>query len=178
MLLFLGLVTGTAIWLLVTTTEGFFGNLLALAIGGWILRDFAAEPYPRIRVFPYYEGRLPDADTYSHGHHLARNWGRLVRLGEASAAPGLSHFGFEDPLYGEEQVWHDPLLGLHSVRQTLRLVRQNPDCVDNVDGVCADLERLERALCLAHRKDLRFSLLVSATLGGNALMWEMRGGWP
>lgn len=158
--------------------EGRVLNCLGALMCGAIVYSFYRDwDCCRIRVFPYFDEPL-EADTFLHGHALARNWGRLEDLSRKNHLPSLSRFGFADPLRGEERKWWSAKEGVTSVQGLLRAVRAAPHLFDDAAQVCDDLERLERAFVLAHTRGARFALLVEVGNGTNSLAWEQRGGYP
>jgi len=129
-----------------------------------------------VRIIPMYEQRLAGAETFLIGHALARNWGHLDQLATAQAVRPLSDFGFNDPLVGEQVIWHSAVEVLPTVRTLIAEVAKRPAVVDTHDAVTSELKRWEHAFALAQEQNIRLALLVEIGGGTSGQVWEIRKG--
>lgn len=155
--------------------------LLALAgvvyMGVAFVRE-AIRSSREVRIIPYYHRPLPEADTYLSGVALARNCRHLDRLARARGVRAISDFGFNDPRWGEQVVWHDAKTGLPTITALLQAVAEEPDAVDDAPAVSAELEKIRHAFEHASTSGIRFAFLVEIGSGTSGQVWEVRGGYP
>ena len=155
------------------------GTLLGLGLVGLLgfgLVMGILGSYRAVRIFPYYDQRLPGADTYLSGRFLARNCLRLDALAEARGLKSISGFGFNDALCGEPILWHDAGEGLATIAGLIEAVRETPGATDDDDAVLAELEKIRHAFHLAQRQGVRFGFLLEIGNSTSAQVWEIRRG--
>lgn len=140
-------------------------------VRGWIRSS------REVRIIPYYDRPLPQADTFLSGLALARNCLHLDRLARARGVRAISDFGFNDPLRGEQVVWHDAKTGLPTITALLRAVAEEPDAVDDAAAVSGELEKIRHAFERASTSGIRFAFLVEIGSGTSGQVWEVRGGY-
>lgn len=110
-----------------------------------------------VRVVPYFEKPMGDAPAFAGGAALARRAEALDRLALAAGVTPLSGFGFADDDAGEKLVWHEPALGLATVRALALQVAPHDA------GLRRDLELLADVLGRAAARRIRFALLLRTT---------------
>ena len=169
---------------LVATVLGLWlGMSLVAAIGGaffalhlcWIYGGLRAGSI--IRILPYFDKAVPEADTFTHGRALARNSRQLDALAEANGWPPLSAFGFNDDLLGEKVIWHPPSQGLQTVRGLLDHLTGHPeDCTEPL-RVLSDLEVVRDALAAAEKRGAQFCFLLRTGDSWSGQEMEMRHGY-
>jgi hypothetical protein len=131
----------------------------------------------RVRIIPYYDQCLPEADTFLSGHALARNCLHLDRLAEEKQLKTISAFGFNDGALGETVVWYDAAHGLPTIYGLLDAVKAAPESVDDVAAVVSDLQRIRKALEAASAKEIRFAFLLELGDGTSGWIWHLRKGY-
>ena len=167
-----------------------FGYVLWLGLGGtwqWVGLAFAVfllvsfiygdiSGRRAVRIIPYYDKPLAEADTFLSGQALARNCLHLDRLAEERGLKSISAFGFPDALRGETVVWHEAGSGLPTITGLLEAVAAYPNAVDDAAAVVADLEKIKFAFEAAAPQGIRFAFLVEVGNSTSAHVWEIRKG--
>lgn len=164
----------TIVWQSAGTWQ-WIGLGLALLLFGGVLY-MGIQSVRAVRIYPYYDQRLPGAETYLHGQALARNCLRLDALAKVHGVKSISEFGFADPLAGETRPWHAAAEGLATIDALLSAVNENPESVDDATRVLRELEIIREAFTLALQTGVRFAFLLELGDGTNAQVWEIRQG--
>ena len=176
--LFFTLCTGGFVWVISQGVAGpgsWAGLTLAVLLTGAVLYG-AVVSICEVRLFPYYDQRLPGAETYLGGQAIARNCLRLDQLAKHRDVKAISEFGFADPLAGETRPWHAAAEGLATVEALVAGVKANPKTVDDPGRVLRELELIRDAFVLAQKAGVRFAFLLELGDGTNAQVWEIRQG--
>jgi len=134
-------------------------GLLLLAIAGFgaFLCTRTIRALVFVRIVPYFEKSLGDAQPFAAGVELARRAERLDRLATEAGATPLSNFGFNDDFVGQAVTWHEPALALATIRAVL------PKVAETELALRRDLELLSEALNRAAARRIRFALLLRTT---------------
>jgi hypothetical protein len=163
------------LWFEVGGIGQWLGLSLTLFLAGTVIVS-AINSVRLVRIYPYYDQRLPGAETYLSGYAIARNCLRLDALAQARGVKSISEFGFADPLADETRPWHEASAGLASINAILDAVQDKPDSVDDAARVLRELELIRDAFVLAQRAGVRFAFLLELGDGTNARVWEIRQG--
>lgn len=177
-LAFFGLFVAGFIFTIVQQSAGIWqwvGLALALLLFSGML-CLGIQSVRAVRIYPYYDQRLPGAETYLHGQALARNCLRLDALAKARGVKSISEFGFADPLAGETRPWHAAAEGLVTIRALLSAVHDHPESVDDAPRVLRELEIIREAFTRAQQAGVRFAFLLELGDGTSAQVWEIRQG--
>ncbi len=95
-----------------------FGDVIVF-LGFFVSLSEVSCVLNRGQVVPYFERPVGGIDTFCHGQSLLRNLADLERLAEEIGVSPLSAFGWHDDMRGETVVWHDPAVGLKTVKALL-----------------------------------------------------------
>ncbi len=130
------------------------------------------------RIFPYYEKKLPEAETFLRGKSLARNFTQLCRICELKGRSLDSSLYFtRTPLRKNELNWLEPLFGLCVFEEMLEIARLYSSSFVAPDELISDLEFILLALKQALNHRSRFLLIHRYSNSTNALEWEEGGGY-
>ncbi|MHC4103838.1 MAG: hypothetical protein ACYSR9_02770 [Planctomycetota bacterium] len=127
----------------------------------------------KARVVPYFKARVGREDAFSSGAAIAKNCQRLDRIAAERNLVPISVFGFNDDWEDEEVQWHEPNKGLKSVQGLLDALRQNPELLDKLPVVIADLERIKTALEKANSRGIPFCFILRKGTDGDVVPLEM-----
>ena len=148
---------------------------LALVVLFGVVSGQLADRYA-VRIIPYYDKKLPGAQTYLGGQALARNCLHLDRLAAERGLQSISEFGFNDPLMGETVIWHDPADGFVTISGLRAAVTAQPKAVDDAAAVMVELEKIQAAFEKACVEKVRFAFLLELGHSTSGRVWELRQG--
>ena len=148
---------------------------LALVVLFGVVSGQLADRYA-VRIIPYYDKKLPGAQTYLSGQALARNCLHLDRLATEHGLKSISEFGFNDPLVGETVIWHDPAEGLVTITGLREALTARPEAVDDAAAVMVELEKIQAAFEQACVEKVRFAFLLELGHSTSGRVWELRQG--
>jgi hypothetical protein len=132
-------------------------SLLAIAAFGAYVCARSIRALAFARIVPYFEKSVDDTRPFAGGESLARHSQRLDELASQAGTTPLSNFGFADDFAGETITWHEPALGLATIRAI------TPKVPESDLQLRRDLELLSEALNRAAARRIRFALLLRTT---------------
>jgi hypothetical protein len=152
-----------------------FEAVISVAVFLWICYEICAGVPGcfQVRLLPYFERRLGDADTWDHGRSLAEHSRKLDALAIVLGATPLSRFASGDDLISNEKlVWFETRPELETTGKLL----QSEPAKDFPPDLASDLSRLQAALRSASDKQVRFCLLRREGSSASGAEMERRKG--
>lgn len=143
----------------------------------WWLSGELRTP-PRASLIPYFNAPLEGATTNGRGHSILDNYDALERHCEILGLRPFSSFGFRDGLKGERPSWYTGEEVLHTVTGLLLSIRAKPRDFTNWELLLSDFEAMEGTFHQAGRAGVLVAFVWDWGMGGNSMVWEMRGGTP
>jgi hypothetical protein len=142
----------------------------------WVSYCSVVDVHRHVAIIPYFQSAVGEIDTFCAGKALVLQVLLLDRISAELNVRPLSDFGYNDDICGERVEWHDPAVGLKTVRALLTEIKSHPERVDGGRNLIDDLDKLMHALGRANDQNIRFSLLLRQGNSTNALEWERRIG--
>ena len=134
------------------------------------------DTYRFVQIIPYFERRLGDIDTFLAGSTLARVLKQLDTIAAEENVAPLSAFGFSDDLYGEALQWHDPKMGLQSIKAIQQRLMASDVPIAIEEPLRNDLDKWQHALERAALANVHFCILLRHGHSTSGHEWDVRKG--